>query len=347
MKSRIFIFLLATIFSSLFFIPIIHAQGISLPNGGIDLSLSTDNPTPGQDITITARSFNAEIDSAVITWTVNGKQEQKGIGANTLKVTAPELGKKLIVNISAATTNGKILANSITISSGSVDMILENNGYVHPFFKGKIPLSYQNTFTVTAIPHIANSDGIEYDPKNLVYTWKKSWQILEEDSGYGKQSIQLTGDIVPRGYALTVLATTRDGKAQASGYATISFDSPSISFYVNDPLYGPYFNTAIGDNIRIGTQKETGVLMVPFGFNKPINSIGNLLFTWMINGVERTELATKESIILRAPSDSAGASNISLSIRNNKQFLQGATGGFYATFSTKTPGSASAPVNFQ
>jgi hypothetical protein len=347
MKSRPSIFL-TVFFISVYFLSAstLYAQGLPVSGNSLELSASTDNPIPGQTITITARSFGADISGATIIWAMNGKEEQKGVGATTLDVIAPALGKKLIIKVSAVTTNNTSLSNSMTIMSGAIDMILENNGYTPPFFKGKIPLSYQNTVTVTAVPHIANATGAEYDPKTLVYTWKKSWQVLEDQSGYGKQSIQLTGDIVPRGYTLSVTATTRDGSAQATGYALISFTSPSISFYENDPLYGPLFNRSMIGNVRIGSQQETGVLAVPFGFNKPANGPGDLLFTWMINGIEHEELAAKESIILRAPNDSSGSSNISLEIKNNKQFLQNSNTDFSASFSSKASQPAAEPVTF-
>jgi hypothetical protein len=109
--------------------------------------------------------------------------------------------------------------------------------------------------------------------------------------------------------------------------------SPSLNFYIDSSQYGPLFNSAVGDNVFIGKEKETSILMVPYGFNKPVNGIGNLLLTWMINGYEREELATNESITLRSPDNTAGKSNIELTIKNKKDILQTASRGFSASFS--------------
>ncbi|MFA6295635.1 MAG: hypothetical protein WC666_04480 [Candidatus Paceibacterota bacterium] len=342
--NRSYIFLITI--SCLLSFSIANAQGLPVSGDSLDLSASTNNPIPGQAVTITVRSFSVDINGAKIIWTINGKEEQSGVGITTLDVTAPALGKKTTVNVSAITTSGVILTNSIDITSGMVDMILENNGYVHPFFKGKVPLAYQNTVTIIAVPHIANSSGVEYDPKSLVYTWKKNSRVIEDQSGYGKQSIQLVGDIVPREYTLTVTITTRDSSAQAAGYASISFNSPSISFYVNDPLYGTFFNKSVIGNLRVGSQRETGILAVPFGFSKPSNGVGSLLFTWIINGIEHAELATKESIIMRVPGDVAGSSDISLEIKNNKQILQNSKSNFSVSFIANTQKPATEPVTF-
>lgn len=309
------------------------AQGVPVTASSVDLTSSISNPSPGQKITITARSFSIDINSSMIVWTIDGKVVEKGVGLTKLEIVAPALGKEYKVGISATTENGLTLANSMTVGSGSVDLIMENTGYVPPFFKGKLPLSYQNNLNIIAIPHLADSKGVEYDPKNLIYQWKKNSRVVEDQSGYGKQTFTLIGEILPRETNINVTVSTRDGTKRTTGYVTVSYDSPSLNFYIDNSQYGPLFNKAIGDNIFIGKEKETSVLMVPYGFNKPVNGIGKLLLTWIINGYEREELATNESITLRSPENTAGKSNIELTIKNSKDILQTASRGFSVSFS--------------
>ncbi len=318
-----------------------HAQAIPTGQGGLDLTASSDNPIPGQVVTITAKSYSTDINSAKITWSVNGKAVQSGIGVTSLDVNAPPLGSKLNVVVSAVTNNGAPFSNSIVIGSGSVDMILENDGYVPPLFLGKISASYQNSVKVIAVPHIADSSGVEYDPKTLVYQWKKNNVAIENGSGYGKQSIVIPGDIIPRAYTISVTAAPRSNAAQAFGIISVDPQSPSIKFYRSDALYGPLFNQAITDTVRLGTQKETSILAVPFGFNKPIGNVGSLSLSWLINGIEHPELASYESIVIRAPEGSGGSSNIELNVKNTKQILQGAQAGFSAQFNSGTESDAS------
>ena len=309
------------------------AQGVPVTASSVDLTSSSDTPLPGQKIIITAKSFSIDINSSTITWTIDGKVSQKGIGLNQLEIIAPPLGKELRVGVSAVTANGITLTNSTIVGSGSVDMIMENNGYTPPFFKGKLPVAYQNNVNIIAIPHLADTKGVEYDPKTLVYQWKKSGRVVEDQSGYGRQVFTLVGDIIPREANISVTVSTRDGTKRTIGYINVSYDSPSLSFYIDSSQYGPLFNSAIGDSVFIGKEKETSILMVPYGFNKPVNGIGNLLLTWMINGYEREELATNESVTLRSPDNTAGRSNIELTIRNKKDILQTASRGFSASFS--------------
>src|SRR5690606_12259445 len=142
------------------------------------------------------------------------KQVQTGIGETTLDVAAPTLGNKHTVSASVRTVGGLTLSASIVIGSGSVDMIIESDGHAPIFYKGKVSPVHQNTLKITAIPHLANPAGSEYDPKTLVYQWKKNDQVLLDQSGYGAQSVTIEGSLIPRPYDVTVTVSSRDGSAR-------------------------------------------------------------------------------------------------------------------------------------
>ena len=311
-----------------------YAQGIPGAVGGLELSASTNNPAPGQVVTVTAKSYGADISGATISWKVNGKTVQTGAGSVALQIQAPALGKSEEIGATATLANGTVLQNTITISSGSVDMIIEASGYVPPLFLGKLSPSYQNTVSVVAVPHIANASGVEYDPSTLIYLWKKNGQVLQDQSGYGKQSLTVDGDVVPRPYSVSVSVSSRDGAAQAQGTTEVTLQAPTISFYVSDPLYGTLFNQAVNGTVRIGAQKESSVLAVPFGFDRPSDGLGGLSLDWQVNSQSRPELSSSDSVVLRAPGEAAGSSQIGLQIRNSKSILQGADAGFTVMFYT-------------
>lgn len=329
------LFFITLILISTFSIVSTSAQGLPINGGGIILTMSTESPVPGQKITITARSYTIDINSSEVTWSIDDKIIQKGFGLTKMETIAPPLGKKVTVTVSASTNTGIKISDSITISPGSVDMIIEGDGYVTPLFQGKLPLSYQNTFRIIAVPHLADSKGVEYKAKDLVYQWKRNSRVIEEDSGYGKQTLSLTGDIVPREATISVTVSTRDGKERTTGYISVPYISPSVLFYEDDYLYGPLFNKTIKDTIIIGKEKELNVLMAPFGFNKPTKGLGDLNLLWTINGYEHPELSSNESITLRAPAGMSGSSRIGLEITNDKDILQNADNGFSIKFNSK------------
>ncbi len=327
MKSRIFIiFTFLLLVSSL-----AHAQ-ISTSIQGIDLTLSNESPVPGQKITITAESYVSNLNSSNISWTINGAAYQKGVGLVSITVQAPALGKKMTIGITAVTPAGKTMINSATVTSGNVDLILESGGYAPPMFMGKIPLTYQNSYRIISMPHLADATGKEYDPRTLVYQWTKDSRLVQDQSGYGKQVFTWTDEIVPRQRIVDLKVFTRDGTQQAEKFIAIQSGAPSITFYKDDPLYGTYFNKAVNGNVGLGTAGELSVLAVPFGFNKPDSTLGDLSFLWMLNSQEQESLSSNQSITLRAPGDSSGSSDIQLTVSNNKDILEKADGAFTASF---------------
>lgn len=351
MKSRFLSFLIfSTVFVGMFSdisSRTIHAQNIQEGTQSIVLEQSTDNPTPGETVTITARSYSFDINSTTNTWTVGNKVVQKGIGSVTIDVKAPALGKKTTVRITAISPDGAVYSSSITLGSGSIDMIVETDGYVPPFFRGKLNPVYQNFVKIVAVPHLADASGKEYNPSNLIYKWKKDNDtVMQDQSGYGKQSISLEGNMVPRPYSMYVTVTSRDGSAQGEGSVEVEASSPFVNFYTDDPLYGTFFNKSITDSIRIGSQKETSVLAVPYGFNMKVGGKNSLSLNWLINNILHNELASSRSVILRAPEGEAGSSNIHLSVKNSDNILQGADGGFSAYFNEKESTTQSTSVTF-
>ncbi len=308
-----------------------YAQ-ISTSIQGIDLKLSNDSPTPGQNITVTAESYVSDLNSSNITWKVNGVAFQKGVGVTSIVVQAPSLGKNLTINITAVTPEGKTMTNNVTLTSGNVDLILESQGYTPPFFAGKIPLAYQNTYRIVAVPHLADASGKEYDPQTLEYQWTKDSRVVQDQSGYGKQVFTWKDEVVPRQRIVDLKVFTRDGKEQAEKFIAIEAGAPSIAFYKDDSVYGTFFNTAVSGNLGLGKGGEVSVLAVPFGFNKPAGSLGDLSFSWLLNSVEQDSLSANQSITLRAPSDQSGSSDIQLTVTNTQDFLEKAAAGFSANF---------------
>ncbi len=335
--------------TSFFLLPtsISHAQSLPVDLRTVNLTASSENPSPGQTLTITAASYSFDINASTIIWTVNGKQVQKGIGVTTLNVVAPALGKKTAVTVTAVTTDGSRFTNTLDLGSGSIDMIIETDGYTPPFFKGKIPFVFQNNVTVIAVPHLVNSAGKEYDPTTLLYQWKKdNGIVLQDQSGYGKQAITLKGELVPRPYYLIVTASTRDGAAQAQSIIQIAPTSPSINFYLDDSLYGPLLNRAITGPLHIGSQKETSAFASLFGFNFSNTIANDLTLDWMINGIEHPELASNKSIVLRAPDGVSGNSHLELGVRGINNILQEADNNFNVTFdATSNSSNTTVPIN--
>lgn len=322
------VFLFTLIFSAALFIPAAHAQTPSSLDG-VEISANPATPSPGQDVTVSVQSFSTDLSAASVVWIVDGKNYARGIGLASIKITAPALGKNMSVLVAIMTVEGKEVKKALTIKSGGVEIIWESAGYVPPFYKGKALFAYENQTKFTAMPHLAGANGVELDPKTLVYKWKQGDQVIQDQSGYGKQTLTIK-DEIPRDEEITVEVGTPTGTQKGTASLTITPTDPSISFYQEDPLYGVLYNKSISAKLSL-TNPEITLRAAPYAFNT-----SSLSYVWMINNIERTDLSKNQSVTLRTKEDTEGSSDIFLEIKNQDDILQGARAGTTIIFKKKT-----------
>ena len=317
---------------TLFCIPFtsVFAQ-ISQPIDGVTIDTSTSNPRPGESIDIFVESFSFDLNASSIVWTVNGKTQAQGIGIKKITITAPQIGSKTVVSVNIKGSDGREIQKSTTIKTGSVDIIWETNGYVPPFFLGKLPFVYQNKVKLIAVPHLAKDSRSEIDPKTLVYSWKMGGKYIENGQGYGKQSIVVDSGGIPRDLSITVDISNRESTQNVSGSINLTPTEPTLSFYEEDSLYGILFNKSLTNKVPL-KNSEMKVIGIPYGFN--LTKTANT-YTWSINNIEQPDLIDNRDITIRTKGDVDGSSDINLDIRNTESILQGARGGFTVYFSKK------------
>ena len=300
---------------------------------GITITTDPENPAPGQNVSISIESYNTDLSSASIIWSVGGKTYNQGIGMKSISIKAPKLGATLNVNIYIKTSEGREVQKSVSIRSGSVDIIWETKGYIPNFFKGKTPFAYQNTLHLIAVPHLS-VDGIkEINPATLIYKWKLGGKYIDGASGYGIQSVDIKTGEIPKQIDISVEVYTKDQQRNTFGEISLNPTSPSVYFYEEDLLYGIFFNRALSNRVQL-KNSEMKVLAVPFGFNMDSKNDTNS-YSWSINNVEQEDLVKNQSIIIRTKGDQSGSSNIDLDIRNLNNILQGARNSFSVYFNKK------------
>lgn len=306
---------------------VVLAQSPTSITNPINISLNPENPRAGQEVSIKIESFSTDLNRAVMVWTKDGVAFLEGTGVVAAKIKAPDLGKTSEIKVSARTVEGSNITKSITIRPGDLDLVWETSGTVPIFYRGKAHPVYQNIITVSAIPKIIGGDGLTIDPKTLIYSWKNGSKVMQDQSGYGKQSVSVEGDIVSRSIELGVEVSSRDNVYKVSGNLTIDPVDPYILLFKNDPLYGQMLNSSIVEQFRFFVE-ETGVVAVPFGFDHT----GNTNYLWMVNGFESPDLAGRDDITLRVKEGTNGSSNIRLNINNLDKILQRAEVQFTAYF---------------
>ncbi len=312
----------------LFILPLLSHAQIPSSIDGVQIDTYPDIPAPGETVTVSVESFSTDLNAASIVWLVDGKNYAQGTGKKSVGLTAPALGKNISVMAIIMTVEGREIKKVLTLKSGNVDIVWESGGYVPPFYKGKSTFAYENPIKIMAIPHLAGPGGTEINPKTLLYKWTKNDKVVQDQSGYGKQTLSLQEEI-PRPLDIKVEVSTRNGSDKATASITLTPGDPSVSFYEEDPLYGVLYNKSIMNKVTL-SNREISIRAVPYSFTKSV-----LNYVWSINNLERTDLSKNESITLRTREDSEGTSDISLEIKNVREILQGARGGVSVRFSKK------------
>lgn len=182
MRYSVFILLFLSFFYTN---SVLNAQSDSLSTTPINIEVLPENPNPNEPVKITVNSFSTDINSASITWIVNGKISKTGIGEKVFILTVGDTGTNTKLDIVVKTKEGETVNNTLNFSPVAVDLVWQSESFVPPFYRGKAMYSHQNNVTMIAIPHIV-SGGKEINPKNLVYSWSKDDRVIESDSGYGK-----------------------------------------------------------------------------------------------------------------------------------------------------------------
>ena len=290
-----------------------------------DISVITvpENPAPNQNVTITLSSYVDDLNSVLISWSVDGKNSTSGIGDKSFSLIAPDLGQKTTVVATISLSDGD-LNETIPIKPAIITMLWQaNDSYVPPFYEGKALPSPDSEIKVVAIPEIKNGSSF-VDPTNMTYDWQLDQTNDADNSGYGKNSYVYVSDYLDNSNNVSVTASTLDGNDSVNGSVDVATVNPKIDFYVNDPTMGTLWENAISDGYQVlGNQ----IIQAAPYFISPKNlRIPFLTFTWSLNDQEISVPSYSETLLpLQTQSGVHGTSKIDLEVSNAHSLVNTAT----------------------
>lgn len=329
MRQLVFILMLVCTFG---FFGVADAQLSNLPQTEIVVQMIPENPKPNDTVSVLVNSYATNIDTAKITWKINGKTMKSGTGEKNFSFKVGGMNTTTTLGIVIETSGGETINKTYNIKPTSVDLIWESEGFVPPFYKGKSLFSHQNKITITAVPHITNSSGQEIGAYNLVYKWKKNGSVIDGASGFGKNSYSFISSLISRPFSIEVDVSTVD--SDATGYARIDLapSEPFVLFYKKDPIYGIEFQKALQNNVELKNSVEITTIGIPMFFGTTDPNAPELNYKWYINGTPIDSGSGLSTQVFRQKEGTSGTSNISLSIENSKKILQYASGNFNLMF---------------
>lgn len=325
--------ILILIFIGLFgFFSKVHAQGVSLSEI-VNFKVVPEVPKEGEEVYVSLTSYATDIDSAKITWRVNGKTIKSGMGEKNFYFNMGYEGQTTL-SVTIATFEEGVIEKIFTFRPASVDLIWQTDGIVPPFYKGKSQFSHQNEVTVIAIPHIKGSNGAEINPKNFVYKWKKNGSVIEQASGYGKNTYTFEGPLISRNINIAVEAGVANGEGVVYGSVNLVPSDPSIILYKKDSVYGIQFQKAISGAEELKNSNELSVLAVPLFFSSKSEYNGALVFKWAVNGFPVGDDISNIQTF-RQTNNVTGSSRISVAVENTQKILQFKSTNFDINFTSK------------
>jgi hypothetical protein len=175
----------------------------------IIVDMVPNNPAPYENVNINLNSYSYNLDSVLISWSVDGKNVSSGIGKKSFSTTAPRAGGETKVVATIYLPDGATETN-ITIKPSVMELLWQaNDSYVPPFYRGKALPTPSSEVKVVAMPEIRTSAGLA-DSNNMTYAWKEDYTNNVDGSGYGKNFFLYTNDYLQDSNNILVTATTVD-----------------------------------------------------------------------------------------------------------------------------------------
>jgi hypothetical protein len=316
-----------------------HAQSLG-DSAGSDLyiTFTPHNPAPHDVITATVSSPSTDISQDVITWSVNGRQMESSLGDTQFTTQAQNAGASLTIHASVETDNGTKNAHAIVVPT-LVDLLLDSNSYVPPFYKGRALPSHGSGFKVQAIPYLSDARGVRIATSKLIFTWSENGLVKGSLSGAGKDILTVTGPVLNNSYSVDVVVHTADNTASGAAHIVVPITDPSVQLYVNNARYGTLYSSALLENTPINDIEST-FRAVPYYAAASTPDDPRLIYSWNINGTHVPLDSKNASRLTINAANSNGTADISLSVTHSQDYLMDAEHMWSIVFNKTSAGDA-------
>jgi hypothetical protein len=253
----------------------------------INAVFEPEYPNPGDLFTISLQSYSQNLQGMHIEWLLDGLSFREGVGITSITATAPKSDEFLTVTVKI---EGAIIWEKV-INSTTVDILWEANTYTPRGYLGRALPVDKATITAVAIPH-----GIKKDTK-LIYNWYKNGTLLVKESGFDRNTIQITGPGLYSDYNLSVTISNINQETLGQNGVKIVAVKPEIVFYEKSALLGTLFHTSLTKESQLSESIERVLVAEPYYFSV-INPL-DLLYTWRISNTEYLEGEAPNVLIIK------------------------------------------------
>lgn len=284
-------------------------------------TINPEDPEPGQTVYVALNSYVFSVDELYIEWLENNTIKLAGIGQKKFQFKAGNIGETKLVTLTVRQEQGGdvIFRKNIVSKPAGLDILWQAvDSYTPPFYKGKALPPNEGIVKIIALPDFQVGTKT-VAPKDVIYNWKRNFQLVNQASGYGRNTISIKQSFLVDEEKINVTANEPKEGATAKGALTIKPYNPKIVFYKKDPLFGVDFNNGITTETTL-SKSDTTILAIPY-FVSPRNVLDtDLEYTWKLNSKEISTPRIKNQIVLRGSSE-PGVASLELTIESAKKLF--------------------------
>ncbi len=247
--------------------------------GSLVATITPANPGPRTDTTIILQSFSTDLASATLTWSVDGKQVQSGVGKSAYTFTTGTVGNETRIFITVAGQDGSSIEKTLVFTPEDVALSWEADTYTPLLYEGRALPGPGAVVRVFANPLFKTATGRIIDPKDLTYSWSQDFKDVANGSGQGLQSVEIKTKVLGT-TKMSVDIASNDGTLRTTKTLEIPTVSPKILFYEERPLEGTRIASSLASVFSL-IGNEVTVRAEPFFFSLPQTSVA---LSWLMNG---------------------------------------------------------------
>ncbi len=307
MRASAWLYTIGVILSIAFaiiFTPHSASAQTKLEFSGASLKLTPTYPGPESEVTVALDAYTYDTSGAIIVWKIDGEEQAEFENERSITIQTGELGDAMQVSATVLTLGGGGFTLKKTIVPAVLDIIVEADTYVPPFYRGRALGTAKANLRVTAVPH----NGEVLDPRELTFTWEHNEAILFGGPVRGRQSVDITMPQYSGGYVkVSVMDDNRETVAEKR--VALTAIKPEIYFYEENILRG-LSEMAIKNSFAL-VGDETTVHGEPYYLAGGVDT-DTLAYEWRINRNPITNESSDPHIITLRKTGDGGSALVTL-----------------------------------
>lgn len=301
----------------------------------LTLTLSPENPAPGEAVRLFVQSYTIDLDRSTITWSANGAPFAQGVGLKETSIVAGPSGAATHLRVQASDPDGNTGLAEAMIQPSEIDILWSTDSYVPPFHHGRALAGTNARIRAYAFVNFARAGGTRIPESDIIYMWSRNGTAIASVSGRGKSSVSFPGPAPLRSDTITVEAEAADKSVSARASATIPAAEPILALYENHPLFGILFHRAIVGDVNTDEHEEK-VTAIPYFAHIASPSDPSLSYEWRVNDIPIASDSEEPETLTITADEYTGPADIELSLTNAADIFMRAIGSWRIVFGGET-----------